>query len=333
MPGRDMTGRDLQDIFYHKFAQFTRGSQTRGLVPTSAPQVQLKIKNAQCKAMEPTQSSIQQLMLRHFRELAVANSSSFFSVPRTLFQGLYAQPLTKAITSGLQCHDDNDNRSFNALPLQDRITGQELLQLELPAPPSSVMCQQPDRDEFWSIVPGQRHLFFNPKRDEISWPGGPQSELIFFKIAHATPNRLKRPTKAVDNMRPDDIVIRLYKVLGFASDSSWAFVQPQPCQDLLCASLFSWWGDDSNGPLFVNNLLEWQVSAFAHIRPRVSTELNLFLRLYSGYSGFLKENVNVFVFTVHYHPCTSTILESRINIITSSLRQHYQTATMCSNTG
>lgn len=273
MPSQEMTERDLQGIFYHKFAQYTRGSEARALVPRSAPQVQQKIKNAQCKAMEPAQTSIQQLMLRHFRELAAANSSSFFSVPRALFQGLYAQPLANAITSGLQCHDDRDNRSFNALPLKDRVTGQELLQLELPAPPSQrLVCQHSDRDEYWSIVPGQRHLFFNPKNEDISWPGGPQCELVFFKIAHATPNRMKRPTKAVDDIRPDDIVIRLYKVSDFANDSSWAAVRPQPCKDLLCASLFSWWADEANGALFVNNLLEWQVSGLARIRPRVSAE-------------------------------------------------------------
>lgn len=270
-PGRELSDRELMDLYYHRFNQFSRGKRVRALLPTSAPQLQMKTKNSACKAAEPPMGSIQQLMLRHFREIAGASTSNFFSLPKFLFQGLPAQTLAAAITSGLQLNtlEAHSGSVGCALPLQDRVTGQEVLRLQLPPPPSlNLANQQSDGDEFLTIVPGQRRrVFFNPKVTEIRWHGG--VEHIFFRVCHATPNRMKRPTKSVDDLRPDDIVIRLYKVLELDPEQKSVFLEHQGSDDVVCASLLSWW-DEENGPAFVQNLSEWQVSGRAQVRPRDS---------------------------------------------------------------
>ena len=195
-------------------------------------------------------------MLRHFRELAASNTDNFFSLPKSLFEQLPAQSLAVAITSGLQCDEDVDA----ALPLRDRAQVADLLPVADAGSAGQLVPLQQDSDEFLSFVEHKR-MFFNPKASKIQ----ATTDAVFFRISHATPNRMKRPTKNCDDVKPDDVVLRLYSVIEESSEQ--ALVAQEPSQDLLVASLLSWW-DEAHGPQFVQDCLEWRISPEVHITPR-----------------------------------------------------------------
>ena len=262
VPARELADRELQDLFYHRFYQFARGQTSRALIPASAPSHQRLLKNQALKKMEKDTGTLQQLMLRHFRQIATDGAAKFFSMPKGLFEQLRGQPLDMAIKSGL------DTLQSNVLPIEDR---RQLCVEPLPGPkPTLLAVMHHDQDDFMSPLPQDRPLRLEPvdhlalASDALNWRDG---ECVFFRVALAAPHRLKRPTRSVDNVRPDDVLLRLYRVCELSACNTRVSVQQDPCQDVWCTALMTCW-TESDGAEFVSKFVEWRVCNEAEITLR-----------------------------------------------------------------
>lgn len=271
-PTRELTEVELQDLFYGKTFQFCTGQQSRQMIPQSGPQQQRAVKNAASKEVERDMGTLQGLMLRHFRE--IADAKIFFSVPKSLFVKLTGQTVDLAITSGFELVDYG-----SALPLQDRgalgVTPSTLGSAS--SLPSLLTDPQQDQDEFISesVAAAQAAICLVPipvpEPETFPWMHGEQ---VFFRVTHATPNRLKRPTRSIDSMRPDDLTIRLYRVCEVSSCNRKVSVQQDTFQDVWCTALLSSW-NDVDGSRLVSQFLEWQVYPEAAVKLRALTDAHL----------------------------------------------------------
>lgn len=255
-PARDLTDGELQELFYGKTFQFRTGQQSRHMIPESGPQQQRALKNQVTKEMEREVGTLQGLMLRHFRE--IADAKNFFSVPKKLFESLSAQTLDLAITSGFDFQSTG-----SALPLQDR--GALALQPISGPTKSLLIAHQQDRDDFVAAQP-ETTVRFEPLvthgTSDLAWIDGEQ---VFFRVTHAAPNRLKRPTRSIDSLRPDDLSIRLYRVCKLSECNQQVWLQQEGYHDVWCTALLTSW-NDVDGSKLVSQFLEWQVYPHAEVK-------------------------------------------------------------------
>ena len=258
VPARDLSEVELHDIWYHKVFQFRTGGLSRPEIPKSGPQQQRALKNKAVKAAERELGTMQGLLLRHFRH--IANVQRFFSAPKELFEDLPAQPLALAISSAWksETHDP-------ALPLQDRPN--IMLEQPLPSPQPSLLASAcSDQDEFITDCHPTLHFEALPVPDVFPWLNGEQ---VFFKVTHSTPNRMRRPTRSIDSLQADDVVIRLYRVCDVSDCNQFVSVKQDAFQDVWCTALLTSWDKrDGNAVKFINQFLEWQVVPQAQVKLR-----------------------------------------------------------------
>ena len=285
------------DLFYHKAFQFARGHVAGPLIPTSGPQQQRAIKGRICKEMQSKHGAIQNLMLKHFRE--ICDPVCFYSLPESVLSKVPTQDLQSAITSGVQPGPDSE---FSALlPLKDRVAfgqAQESQMLmdqrkdapaDLPAATSLPLAIQADEDTFIAKASAltlpdapsdsqsarsKRHVLrLTPieAESDLTWKG---MKLVFFRVCHSAPNRLKRPTRYADSVMPDDLAIRLYRLVGIQEHE--AVVEQHDCAAVFCSQLLTYWhsgkDDLAAGANLATDLLRWDVCASSPVQLRRSEQ-------------------------------------------------------------
>lgn len=260
VPAKELSIKQLQDLFYHRAFQFTRGNMAQPSIDNAPQKTQRQQKQDICK-VDNRPGSLSNLMISHFRTLA--RPQDFYSVATAFMAKLKLQEVGTAVRSSL-----GKASGPSALPIQDRLTGTQVAQALCGlADSSSSTCQivmECDSDEFVnaphlqpeSVSHASRPRFhFTPEdRPALEWPFG--EELTVFRVSHAAPARLKRPTGLLDDVRPDDVALRLYSVVS-ASNGTLQ-VQPSNSVDVYCSQLFQL--GEAEGSDVAKAFTKWETS-------------------------------------------------------------------------